>query len=135
MKILWFLLLASQTILTIDPLDLQEPDATLYPIHWLAFCGRHALITGLVESGDYHVDQSDHLGRTPLHYAALSGNIAAINKLLLLGAEVDVKDHKQLSPEYFALIHGKIGAYERLKYHRDFTEARRLFADSPTDSE
>lgn len=135
MKILYFLLLATQTSLTIEPIDLKEPDVLLYPMHWLAFCGRHALITRLINSGDYHIDQSNHLGRTPLYYAALSGSIDTINKLLLLDAEVDVKDNKQLTPEYFALIHGHTEAYERLKYHRELLEARRYYGSSPIEPE
>ncbi len=134
MKIFWLLLLTAHTILTIEPIDLKEPEVIRYPLHWLAFGGRHALIGGLVSRG-VKVSDLDHLGRTPLHYAALNGNIPAIIQLISLGAAADVKDHKQLRPEYFALIYGHTAAYERLKYHRELTQFRRLVDGSPIEPE
>lgn len=38
------------------------------------------------------LDARDYLGRTPLHYAAMHGRVAALEELLALGADLGQKD-------------------------------------------
>jgi len=82
------------------------PSPTTNPIHFIASQGYTALLKALIESGDYHVDQSDELERTPLHYAALNGKSQTVRTLLGLGAEPYVKDLAGKIPADLAALNG-----------------------------
>lgn len=56
----------------------------------------------------FHQDRSlltakDHLGMTPVHYAAKSGNVRAVQRLLELGADINARDHWGVSPLDYAI--------------------------------
>ena len=46
-------------------------------------------------------------GRTPLHLAALKGNITIVEYLLTKGAEINVKDNRGYTPLHWAVQYGR----------------------------
>ena len=44
------------------------------------------------------VGASDYSGSTPLHYAAMSGNVHLVRRLIEMGAEVDAENEGKLTP-------------------------------------
>ena len=64
--------------------------------------GNTAQIRGLLEQGvDPNIEDTD--GYTPLTYAALKGDLAAVDMLLFAGAKVDVPREEQMPPILAAL--------------------------------
>lgn len=57
--------------------------------------------------------QRDEWGRTPLHYAALDGDLDAIERLLVT-EDVDVRDNDDWTPLHFAANRGHSAAVQRL---------------------
>ena len=57
---------------------------------------------------------TDRGGRTPLHYAALADDTAAIRALLGQGADPDVADHLGFTALHFAAQQGAISAAQAL---------------------
>lgn len=55
------------------------------------------IIEQLIHMG-MNVDERDHNGQTPLHYAAMVGNITAAKKLIELGADINAKDYFGRTP-------------------------------------
>ncbi|MET0400883.1 MAG: ankyrin repeat domain-containing protein, partial [Cystobacter sp.] len=53
-------------------------------------------------------------GRTPLHYAAAAGNVAAVEKLLALGAAVSPRDRTGVTPLGYAARSGHVPTVNRL---------------------
>ncbi|KAK1944481.1 Ankyrin repeat domain-containing protein 2 [Phytophthora citrophthora] len=84
------------------------------------FPGRFALFLQAAKSGDaktvqlclrseQRVDEVDHLGRTALHWAALSGSDEVLSLLLRNGASIDQKDTLDgLSALHYAAFYGHI---------------------------
>ncbi len=135
-KLLLFLISTNQTTLPLETIvSTGMPDRDNYPLHYFAYTGDSDSLENLVYSGDYHVDHSDHLGRTPLHYAALNGHLATIHKLQYLGCEIHVKDSQEILPETLAFLNGHSSIYERLKFYSDLQTIRRYYAASPIEPE
>ena len=99
-----------QQIKTINPtsIDLRIPSEENYPLHHHACLNHIYYIEWMVTAGEFHIDSSNHLGRTPLHYAALHGKFAAVQKLLELGAETYVLDDQYKSPQDLARINNHL---------------------------
>jgi ankyrin repeat protein len=53
-------------------------------------------------------------GRSPLHYAAAAGNVAAVEKLLALGLAVSAKDKTGMTPLGYAARRGDVPTLRRL---------------------
>lgn len=56
----------------------------------------------------FHQDRSllnarDYLGNAPIHYAARSGNVRGVQRLLELGADINAKDYGGASPLDYAI--------------------------------
>ncbi|WP_370146348.1 ankyrin repeat domain-containing protein [Streptacidiphilus sp. EB129] len=49
-----------------------------------------------------HIDAQDRQGRTPLHVAALNGDLAEVRSLLAAGADADLGDRSGFTPLHFA---------------------------------
>ncbi|KAK6168765.1 hypothetical protein SNE40_019947 [Patella caerulea] len=60
------------------------------------------IIMSLV-SGGAHLDFRNKQGVTPMHCAAIHGNLEAIKALLDLGASPDYKDYRNLTPLYYCV--------------------------------
>ncbi|MBM3618226.1 MAG: ankyrin repeat domain-containing protein [Alphaproteobacteria bacterium] len=54
------------------------------------------------------VDARDAFGRTPLHWAALSGNIFMTEALIMGGADIDAEDNKGIRIMSYAEREGHI---------------------------
>jgi cytohesin len=65
--------------------------AEVYPLHAAAYTNNTSAIYDLVQNEAIPTEISDHVGYTPLHYAAAQGHLNAASALLTLGAEVHVK--------------------------------------------
>lgn len=52
-------------------------------------------------------DDRDNEGKTPLHHAAISGNVKFAKKLLEINADVESTDNSGKTPLYYAALHGK----------------------------
>ena len=52
-------------------------------------------------------DDRDNEGKTPLHHAAISGNVEFAKKLLEINADVESTDSSGKTPLYYAALHGK----------------------------
>lgn len=82
-----------------------------------------------LDSGQ-HVDEVDHLGRSALHWAALSGRDAVVDKLLRNGASIDLQDKLDaLTPLHYAAYYGHIKVTRQLVNAGatlTITDARRL---------
>ena len=78
------------------PQDLYilEPYSEKSPLHCAIEANEPAALDILLQSQDILplVNQRNHFGRTPLHIAALLGDILASRRLLSAGADVDSKD-------------------------------------------
>ena len=53
---------------------------------------------------------TDRDGRTALHYAAFEGQVDAIGRLILEGADVDAQDHRGYTPLHFAAQEFRVDA-------------------------
>jgi len=91
--------------------------------------GKLTDFTSCLDSGQ-HVDEVDHLGRSALHWAALSGQDAIVDKLLRNGASVDLQDKLDaLTPLHYAAYYGHIKVTRQLVNAGatlTITDARRL---------
>lgn len=65
-----------------------QPPAVLYPLHSASAIGRADIVEYMLDLGSYDKNGRDETERTPLHHAAMVGNIAAANTLLSAGADV-----------------------------------------------
>ena len=66
-----------------------------------AEAGRFTLIRPLVARGA-HIDDSDYLGCTPLHYASRNGMSMAVKELIDAGATLSVTDNTNQTPRDLA---------------------------------
>ena len=91
-----------------DPLAADSDDVT--PMH-LAACEGHAHITEWLalrlmvasQGRKRNVTPRDKLGRTPLHYAAISGANESVSFLIDQGAELSAPDLKGWTPVHVAI--------------------------------
>lgn len=54
-----------------------------------------------------HIDLQDRFGCTPLHYAAAYGSTEAFQKLLTLGANINIKNNELKTVLHFAAEYGR----------------------------
>ncbi len=85
-------------------IDIKETVRIHYPLHLAARDGDCDKIIELVNDGfGYNVNQKDARSVTPLHVAALFGQLDAVKTLISLGATVDAKGYENHTPLHFAL--------------------------------
>jgi hypothetical protein len=118
------------------PLERADAEAARTPLH-LAAAGNHAQsIEEPVKFAEVPIGAQDRWGATALHVAAAATNLAAVNKLLELGASVDATNvegetplHAAVrgrSPSCIAALLGKGGHWQYLR-----PESRRVLARLP----
>jgi ankyrin repeat protein len=66
--------------------------------------GDVAAVKALVEKAPTLVDSRDGVSMTPLHYAALGGNLELVNYLLDKGAKIDLKSARLKTPLHLAAM-------------------------------
>ncbi|XP_038056878.1 transient receptor potential cation channel subfamily A member 1-like isoform X2 [Patiria miniata] len=60
------------------------------------------------------LNDMDNRGCTPIHYATRDGNIKSLQRLIELGATVNLKDCQKQSPLHFAAKYGRFNSCKRL---------------------
>ena len=94
------------------PQDLQilEPYSEKSPLHCAIEANEPAVLDILLKS-DYIiplVNQRDHFGRTPLHTAALLGDLRGSERLVSAGTDLDTKDRWNDPPIVLAQANGHL---------------------------
>ena len=86
-----------------DPLAADSDDVT--PMHLAAYSNRVLALRLMVASQGRkrNVTPRDKLGRTPLHYAAISGANESVSFLIDQGAELSAPDLKGWTPVHVAI--------------------------------
>ncbi|XP_042877568.1 transient receptor potential cation channel subfamily A member 1 homolog [Penaeus japonicus] len=54
------------------------------------------------------LDAQDKYGQTPLHFAAMTGNLRAARDLIKCGAQVEIEDNQQMTPIMVAATYGYV---------------------------
>ena len=73
----------------------------------------------------------DRERRTPLHYAAMEDDIAAVSRLLAEGADPNAADRAGLTPLHFAALYRAVAAAELLLAAGAEIEARDRYGNTP----
>ena len=90
------LLLAAVQLLTIAPLAIGS-------VHDAADRGHLEAVQRFIEEENVDVDGKNHLGRTALHAAALSGQAEVVEYLVGVGADVNALDNDGMTPLHWAV--------------------------------
>jgi len=80
---------------------------TWKPLHTAAYNNEVLLIEDLLSEGRY-IDPHDNLGRTPLFWAAIKGNSAAVRVLIYYFADINAKSKSGFTPLHAASRYGHI---------------------------
>lgn len=77
--------------------------------HWAANGYNPVLLQNLLDKNKTTevLNKSDNLGKTPLHFAAASGNPKIVDMLLANQADISAKDKDGRSPLFYALVNGR----------------------------
>ena len=91
-------------------LRILEPYSEKSPLHCAIEANEPAILDILLQSQDVLplVNQRNHFGRTPLHIAAVLGDILASQRLLSAGADLDTKDRWDDRPIALAQASGHL---------------------------
>ncbi|KAJ8019835.1 Inversin [Holothuria leucospilota] len=110
--------------------SLKQDNLPASLIHAAAVNGNKATLQKLLKDPNYHVDEVDQFGRTPLMLTVLADQFDCAEVLLKNGANVDAKDHWQRTALHWAAYKGiyrfcwlliSRGAYWREKDHEELT--------------
>lgn len=72
-------------------------------LHHAAIAGDRKAIATCVAREGYDVNEPNHLGHSPLHLAVMNRNLAAVDELLIAGAQVNARDKQQRVPLHYAM--------------------------------
>ena len=91
-------------------LHILEPHSEKSPLHCAIEDNEPAILDILLRSQEIFslVNQRNHFGRTPLHIAAMLGDILASQRLLSAGADLDTKDRWNDRPISLAQANGHL---------------------------
>ena len=91
----------------------EEPDTI-----WQAAASDDVVrLQALVEKDSDAINAGDKFGNTPLHHAAWTGAVKAMEWLIDQGAEIDLKSHQQWTPLHWATRNGKLSSVDLLLRH------------------
>lgn len=79
-----------------------EPGSKYTALHWATLTNQINILKILLEKANVSPGKANRYGRTPLHFAAIRGNLPAISELLTHGANVDAEDQWGISPLFIA---------------------------------
>jgi uncharacterized protein len=74
---------------------------------------------------------ADLMGRVPLHYAALFGDLQHATELVESGADIHVADHDGQTPLHYAAQGCSVAVAELLLAHGAFVDAQDLDGNTP----
>lgn len=103
-------------------------------MHAAAKSGHADLIFALNTDHKADLEEKDNMGRTPLHWAAFSGNIEAIKTLMSLGANIEARDLAEETPLHRAAGWANLETVKTLYQFGADTEARDHDGHRPLDS-
>lgn len=103
-----FDLLVSQGFDPLTP-DLLDGVWQRKPIHLAVSSGHGNLATKLLTDYGVNVESRDETGRTPLHWAAITGQVELTRKLLAFGACVNAAEGDSSTPLHYAAEAGNGG--------------------------
>ncbi|MFL6073975.1 MAG: ankyrin repeat domain-containing protein [Mycobacteriales bacterium] len=75
--------------------------------------------------------ETDRQGRTPLHYAALQGDVIEVRNLIESGFEPDVADHQGFTPLHLAAQEWRVDAARALLDAGASVDAKNQFGNTP----
>ena len=75
------------------------------------------LLQALVEEDSEVINAGDNFGNTPLHHAAWTGALEAMQWLIDKGAEIDLKSDQQWTPLHWATRNGRLPSVDLLLKH------------------
>ncbi|KAM0798970.1 ankyrin repeat-containing domain protein [Usnea florida] len=103
-------LLAAAIKFRAQDLHILEPYSEKSPLHCAIEDNEPAILDILLRSQEAFplVNQRNHFGRTPLHIAAMLGDILASQRLLSAGADLDTKDRWNDRPISLAQANGHL---------------------------
>jgi len=87
----------------------------LSPLHESITRGKAEYVVMLVQNGARNDIKDTHYGFTPLHQAALNGNIEIVKAVLPCVKDINVKDNEGHTPVYYAAKYGHKSVAELLK--------------------
>ncbi|TGJ87592.1 hypothetical protein E0Z10_g1213 [Xylaria hypoxylon] len=73
-------------------------DLRFTPLHYIVIGLEKADLRQQLRLNGVHMDSADAFGRSPLHWAAITGNISAIEALIEHGASTTCVDKQQMTP-------------------------------------
>jgi ankyrin repeat protein len=83
-------------------------------LHFLVMWHSSAFIRKCIELLQPDINVHDKCRRSPLHYAAIFGNSAAVGVLLEMGAKPNIKDNFGSTPIHYALSEGSLTSVQLL---------------------
>ena len=103
------------------------------PLHMAAEQGNLTEITQLISQGE-DVNVRDMVGRTPLHYAVGEQHIAAVELLMLNGANPDIKDEQyRVTPLHWATGSGNIDIVRLIIPRIEYIDAKNKYGETAAD--
>ncbi|KAG5851714.1 hypothetical protein ANANG_G00054630 [Anguilla anguilla] len=93
--------------------------------------GGPGLLRGRLSQGSPAYLKRNHKGETPLHLAAIKGDVAAVKELLDQGADPNLKDHAGWTPLHEACNLGHLGVVEALLQQGALLNTPGYHNDSP----
>lgn len=92
----------SQSVLKMRQGSMAEMSTAVHPLHMASSQGIVKLVQVLLRTQTNDPNVRDGHGRTPLHWAAMTGRVDVMRLLLECGAEIDAVDHLNRTPLFLA---------------------------------
>lgn len=103
-------------------------------VHDMALRGQLDVLRETLAAQPDLVESRDRLGKTPLHYAVVSGNLGAVEFLLGSGAQADAADATGLTPLHIAAALDFKPIVEKLIPEGALIGSQDSFGDTPLHS-
>ena len=107
---------------------------TLHPVHWASYRGQVQVLEQLY-GGGWSLTARDSNGRTPLHYAAVNGQLAAVEWLVEKNSDLlHMQDKDGWTPLHYAAVQGQLEAVKcQVERRGDLLFMQDKFGRTPLD--